>query len=322
MTWGVLRRLVLVALVLAAVIAIAPNSSIVFDDRRHFAAELPDAAGIRAEDEVRVAGVVVGEVSGIAARGDRVVVEFDLDHDVSITADTQTEVKLATLLGKRYLNLEPGKGTPVDSGGTLRLANAHGTYTVERFWIDSGESIQKLDPSTLSDAVDVLAKDLQGSPQANREALDGLTSLSQTVVKRDEQIERLLAATRSVTDEAVAQRADLVQLLKRGDKVFRMVEDRKEAIDLLLKDSRALVHELTSMARQTKVPMEQALRDLQSILDVLVAHRDDLARTLQIADPALRLYVNSAGDGPWLGVNAPYVIFPDNFWCVRKDIGC
>lgn len=317
-----MKRLVLIALVLAAVVAIAPNSSIVFDDRRHFTAELPDAAGIRADDEVRVAGVVVGEVSGIAAKGDRVLVEFDLDKDVTITSDTQTEVKLATLLGKRYLNLEPGKATPVASGGTLGLANARGTYTLERFWVDSGGSIGKFDPSALSDAVDVLAKDLNGSPQANREALDGLASLSQTVVKRDDQVARLLKATRSVTEEAVAQREELVQLLTRGDKVFQMVEDRKEAIDALLEDSRALVLELTSLSRRTKVPMEKALHDLQSILAVLVAHRDDLARTLQVADPALRLYVNSAGDGPWLGVNAPYVIFPDNFWCVRQDIGC
>jgi phospholipid/cholesterol/gamma-HCH transport system substrate-binding protein len=60
------------------------------------------------------------------------------------------------------------------------------------------------------------------------------------------------------------------------------------------------------------------------VLGTLVKHRDDLAKTLQLADPAMRLYVNSAGDGPWLGVNAPYVIFPDSYWCVvmKKDIGC
>ena len=125
-------------------------------------------------------------------------------------------------------------------------------------------------------------------------------------------------------DEAVAQRKQLVQLMSRGDKVFRMVEKRKEAIDALLRDSRALVNQLADMAERNQVPMTSALRGLRTVLGTLVKHRDDLAATLKRADPALRLYVNSAGDGPWLGVNAPYMIFPDSYWCLvmKEAIGC
>lgn len=288
-----------------------------------YTAELPDAAGIRPGDSVRMAGIDIGEVTGLAARGDRVVVDFELDREAPLTTDTRTEVKLASLLGERYLELEPGKAGRLGDGGKLPLANAFGAYTLERFWLEQGGKLGELDLGALSQAVDVLSQDLAGSPKTTRAALDGLTALSRTVTKRDQQIGRLLASTRAVTDEVVAQRTQLVRLMQNADQVFQMVQQRRDAIDSLLRDSRALVLDLTRLARTTRDPMEQSLKKLRTILSVLTRQRDELARTLELADPALRLYVNSAGDGPWIGVNAPYFVLPDSFWCLmRTDIGC
>lgn len=318
-----MKRLLMAGVALAVLLTLLTQSTQLFGVRRSFTAELPDAAGIRAGDEVQVAGLPVGEVTGIAAHGDRVYVDFRLDEDVPLTDDTRTEVKLATLLGERYLDLVPGDGDELEGGERIGLEHAHGSYMLERFWVENGDALSRFDVNALSDAVDVLATDLNGDPRANRQALDGLANLAETVSTRDAQIGRLLTATRSVTDEAVAQRDELVQLMQRGDQVFQMVQARKDAIDALLRDSRSLVRTLTAMARRTKAPMTAALRDLRTILKVLVENRDELEKTLQIADPALRLYVNSAGDGPWLGVNSPYFIFPDSYWCsTLKDIGC
>jgi len=319
-----LKRILWPLLIIAALIAVIGPARNLFGGHWDYSADLPDAAGIRAGDDVRVAGIDVGDVRSIAAKGDRVHVEFRLDRDVPLTVDTRTEVKLATLLGKRYLKLTPGRGQRLAEGESVDLSHAYGSYTLERFWIEHGGDVGQFDMGALSDAVDVLASDLSGSPSANRDALDGLGDLSEIAQRRDAQVARLLTLTRSVTDEAVDQRKQLVQLMTRGDKVFRMVEKRKEAIDLLLRDSRALVIQLTDMAERNQVPMTSAMKDLRVVLGTLVKHRDDLAKTLQLADPAMRLYVNSAGDGPWLGVNAPYVIFPDSYWCVvmKEDIGC
>lgn len=318
-----MKRLLVVGVWVIVLLAVSVQARALFGERRSFTAELPDAAGLRAGAEVQVAGIAVGEVREVTAEGDRVKVEFRLDDDVPLTEDTRTEVKLATLLGTRFLNLTPGKAAELDEGGTIDLSRAVGNYTLERAWLENGDAVGRFDPAVLSEAVDVLARDLNGSPEANRAALDGLADLADLVTRRDAQLTRLLSATRSVTDEAVAQREEITQLMERGDKVFAMLQARKKAIDALLRDTRAMVTDLTALAQRTKRPMAEALRQLRTILGVLVEHRDDLAATLRIADPALRLYVNSAGDGPWLGVNAPYAIFPDSLWCnVLKDIGC
>lgn len=285
--------------------------------------ELPDAAGIRGGDDVRIAGIDVGSVRGIAARGDKVIVEIHLDRGVEVPAATRTEVKLGSLLGQRYLDLRPGKGRPLNDGDTIALAHASGAYTIERFWIDSAPALTQLDLGALSKAVDVLSTDLAVSPDSSRDALTGLSAVAQIAVRRDAQLGKLLAATRTVTDEVVAQREQITSLMGNADEVFTMIAQRRQALDVLLRESRQLVTDLGAMAKTNAAPMAEALTQLRTILGVLRQHRKDLADTLKLASPAMRLYVNSSGDGPWLGVNAPYFIMPDSFWCLtRKDIGC
>lgn len=317
------RRTVLVAVGL--VIALVAGVAIVRTLRggTDLDVQLPDAAGIRSGDPVRIAGIDVGKVRRIAATGDRVTVRVHLDRGVAVRSGTRTEVKLSSLLGQRYLELQPGSGRPLHDGATLPLANATGAYTIERFWLDSAPTLTGLDLKTLSRAVDVLSTDLAVSPKSSHDALAGLSAVAGIVTKRDAQISALLDATREVTDQVVAQRAQLTRLMTNADQVFTMIAQRRQAIDLLLRRTRALVTDLNAMARTNAKPMAAALTQLHTILTVLRRHRDDLERTLQVAAPAMRLYVDSAGDGPWLGVNAPYFILPDSFWCLtRKDIGC
>lgn len=316
-----MKRRVGVAVVLAILVVALVATKVFGAHGSSYALELPDAAGLRAGDAVQVAGVTVGKVTQVDADGDRVEVGFHLDSKVPLTKDTHSEVKLATLLGTRFLSLTPGKGAALAAGHTIDLTYASGTYTLEQFWVDHGNDLKKLNLGSLSQAVDVLSQDLNGSPSTNRAALDGLANLAEMVTNRQAQISQLLAATRSVTDEVVAQRQQVLDVMKHGDQIFQMLEQRRQAITALLKNSRTLILQLTTLAQQTSGPMTSALRDLRTILSTLVQQRDSLKSALDMADPALRLYVNSAGDGPWLGVNAPYFIFPDAYWCL-KGVGC
>ena len=84
-----------------------------------------------------------------------------------------------------------------------------------------------------------------------------------------------------------------------------------------------MIRQLNTLAATNDKPMHQALTRMRSVMDTLVAHRAELDRTLQLAGPAMRMYTNSLGDGPWLGVNAPYFVLPDSFYCLTGSAkGC
>ena len=287
-----------------------------------YVAQLHNAAGIRAGDEVRIAGIQVGSVSSIAAKGPLVEVDFTVDRDVALTTDTRTEVKLGSLLGQRFLQLSPGDGPRLPRGGTLPLADADDSYTLEQFWLDSSPVIGELDLPTLTKAIDVLTQSTSSS-SSTRAALAGLTAVADLVNRRSTQLTQLVSATRTVTDQVLAQKTQLTSLLTHGSQVFSLIAARRDAIARLLADGRSLVVDLTSMARANSAPTRTALAHLHGILAVLERQEADLTTTLRLANPAMRLYVNSAGDGPWVGVNAPGLILPDSWWCLQlRGIGC
>lgn len=281
-----------------------------------YTAELPHAGGLRAGDTVRVAGLEIGTVSSVRAEGDTVVVDFSTDPDVALTTDTTIQVKLVSLLGKRYLELDPGEDDRLPEGGTLAKDLAIDSYTIEQFFLDATPKIEELDLDVMQQAITTLSTDLAVAPEDLRGALQGMTEVSRMVSDRDDQLRALLSSTRAVTGTVLDQQDQLDALMRDAGLVMRMVVERREAIAMLLRDARSLVTEITTLVRENTDELEPALRQARTVLRTLNEHEDDLDEILRLSGPTMRYYTNATGDGPWLGVNAPYFVFSDDFWCV------
>lgn len=287
----------------------------------HYTALFPDAAGIAKGDDVRVAGINVGRVTEVKARGASVQVSFTTDR--ALTEDTRTGVKIGSLLGDRYLQLKPGKGAKLSSGATIPLDQAEGSYTLDRFWMDATVVNGQLDLDTMSQAIDVLAKDLNTPAADTQQALQGLGELSTIAAKRSDQVDHLISSIQSVTALVNGQMERIDQITTNADQIMVAVNNRHQALTELIRSTRQMIRQLNTLAATNDKPMHQALTRMRSVVDTLVDHRKELDRTLQMAGPAMRLYTSSLGDGPWLGVNAPYFVLPDDFYCLTGSAkGC
>ena len=86
-------------------------------------AAFSEAGGLKANDEVRIAGVRVGKVEKVELDGDHVKVTFRVDTSAEFGKETGAAIKVKTLLGAMYLALEPagsgqlrrGREIPVDA---------------------------------------------------------------------------------------------------------------------------------------------------------------------------------------------------------------
>lgn len=286
---------------------------------------LRHAAGLKPGDDVRVAGLKVGKVATVRADRDQVDVGFSLDEapaDLGITDDSAVEVKLLSILGQRFLALSPGKGRALADGGTIAVEHAVDSYTIERFWLESTPQVESLDLQRIQRAVDVLATDLKVTPDALRDAVDGIAGVSAMVTGREQQIDDLLSSTRAVTSLVLRQTDALDRVMTNGTAVMLMVQQRKETLRVLLRDVHRFVTGLTTVVRRSAPQLAPALRDLQTVLKVLQQHREDLDRTMALAGPTMRVFTNATGDGPWLGVNAPWAIVPDDLVCSITPEDC
>ena len=69
-------------------------------------ADLEDVSGVQAGNEVRVAGVRVGRVTGTELRPSAARIEMEIEADVQLPVETRLEVKLKTLLGQKFIDLQ------------------------------------------------------------------------------------------------------------------------------------------------------------------------------------------------------------------------
>lgn len=69
---------------------------------------LSDAAGVVANNAVKIAGVEVGRVAKIGVEGDRARLLLRVDPEVILFANSHAQVRAKSLLGEKYIQLNPG----------------------------------------------------------------------------------------------------------------------------------------------------------------------------------------------------------------------
>ncbi len=288
-------------------------------------ARLRHAAGLEPGDDVRIAGLKAGKVTAVTAERDQVDVRFSLTGapgDLGVTEDSTVQVKLLSILGERFLALSPGQAGALGDGDTIAVEHAVDSYTIEEFWLESTPQIEALDLDRMQRAVDVLATDLDLTPTTLRDALDGIAGVSAIATSREAQLDALLSSIRKVTDLVLDQTDELDKVLANGTTVLLMVQQRKDTLRALLADAHRFVTGLAALVRTTAPQLEPTLRDLRKVLRVLDQHRAQLDKTLELAGPTMRVFTNATGDGPWLGVNAPWAIVPDDLVCSITPEDC
>ena len=242
-------------------------------------------------------------------------VEFTADKGVDVARTARAEIKLATILGQHYLDLVPGKGDRLDGGGTIPLAQTKSAYTIDKFQVDANDAVQTIDDKALATAVNTLSHNLDGDPDATREALKGIAQVSKTVASRDDELRRLISSTRTVTDVVHGQQGNLMRLLGDSDKVAAMINERRETIRLLLRSTRSMVHEVTLLVRDNSKQLRPTLIQLKTLMGTLVKNKDYLDRTLKAVTAQSRYFANATGNGPWIEVFAPDFLITDNIFC-------
>jgi len=83
-------------------------------------AQVADADGMSAGSDVRIAGRLVGQVISVQAAGDHTTITFHVNSgDWPLPSDTTASVRLATLLGQKYIQLNPGHASDQLADGAV-----------------------------------------------------------------------------------------------------------------------------------------------------------------------------------------------------------
>lgn len=92
-----------------------------FRQRYNLTLLVPDAAGIRTGDPVRMRGVNIGRVRGFAIRGKDVAIRLELSRDYPIPNDSYVVLQSANVFGEMAAEVVPGKSPqPLNWGDSIQ----------------------------------------------------------------------------------------------------------------------------------------------------------------------------------------------------------
>ncbi len=263
-----------------------------------YSAEFSEAAGIQADDEVRIAGIKVGTVSEVELDRDRVVVSFKV-KDAWVGDRTRAEIKIKTLLGQKFLALQPDGADVLDPGTRIPRERTAAPYDVLEAFRGLAETVDGVDTTQLARSFEVISETFADTPDEVRGALNGLQSLSKTISSRDTELANLLDNTKQISKTLADRDAEVVTLLADGNLLLAELNNRQQAITALLRGTQALSTELQGLVSDNNGQLGPVLKSLDQLTAMLQRNQTALGEGIKKFAPFARQFNNAIGNGRW-----------------------
>lgn len=279
-----------------------------------------DAAGLRSGDDVKVAGVKVGRVTGIHAEREEglVRVEWVVNKGVDIRDGAGADIALETLLGSKFIritNADVGdelmadlpraeRLIPFEECGADGLCEARTTTPVDVFDLtrDATERIEATDNDKLNTLINQLADITAGKRATITDLISGVNQVSSAINEREAQLEALLDQADELAANLAAKDETLVQLIDSSRTILDFLVQRREELAVALGAGSDAVRSLSVLIDTNRAQLDAILDDLHPTLAVVDANLPDLNRALAMAGPGFLGQSTAGSHGPWLDI--------------------
>lgn len=299
------RNTVRIGVVGLTVLALLAGAAFNVDDLpligsgNRYSAAFREAGGLKSGDEVRIAGVKSGEVDEVDLEGSHVRVAFRLRGGPELGTRTGAAIRVKTILGAKYLALEPKGPGRLPEGSRIPLSRTTPAYDVVEAFSDLTTTSEKVETERLAKAMDTLSRTFEDSPAEVRASIKGLSKLSRTVSSRDRKLRELLRHTKGVSGVLADRSKDVTTLAKDGDQLFKEIQARRKVIHSLLQNAVRLSVQLSLFVEENRRQVGTALKRLHTVVRMLKRNQESLDRSAKLLAPFSRVFTNTLGSGPW-----------------------
>jgi phospholipid/cholesterol/gamma-HCH transport system substrate-binding protein len=207
------------AVLLGLLVNINLNLSAPWTTTHTLSAQVTDVDGISVSSDVRIAGRAVGQITAVAAQGNYSTVTFHVDEgDWPLPGDTSASIRLATLLGQKYLQLNPGsdRAHPFADSATIALKSTKPVVDFDQIL----NTFNKPTRDALTSLIRTGASAVQGQEGTLQQLIPDLRDLSVhsvaptgELVTRNSEINNILVNLGTTADQLNKSGADLVGVI-------------------------------------------------------------------------------------------------------------
>ena len=272
-------------------------------DRIPLHAVLADASGIRQGDQVRVAGVPVGQVTGVGVEQGQARLTVSVDATLALPSDTLLAVSWVDLTGRRQVDLVPGEATSVLAAGD-EISRTRPAADLGQLTAELGPLVQVLDPERLNDLLGSVDQVLSASTDDLTQLTGDLAALLETVGSRDQALAQMITDY----DTVATTLADREQQIRRVvDDLVAVTEAFGGTEDVLgptIDDASSVLAALDDFLADNTDDLGAVVDDLAVLVETASGRADELGTGLQDLPAALRALFGVLRHGDYLQVDA------------------
>jgi len=277
---------------------------------------LDSADGLYPGSDVLIGGAKAGSVSDIRLDGGLALVSITLDDAFApVHTDARVTVRPKSLLGEKYVALDPGSGDALPSGSRLP------TTQVARA-VDLQDVVNTLDAPTreklrtlvieLGGGLAGRGLDVNQTISYGRQDMDNLATIANTLAARDADLQQVIQGLSQVTTELARsdRRQELGALIQNSETLLHSLAQQDAQIKRLLDQTNAALSRSNTALGGAATPLNGIFQQAPRTIDLLNGLTTDLGggadamlqgNNLQIFDAGMKYGTNvfggSATDG-------------------------
>jgi phospholipid/cholesterol/gamma-HCH transport system substrate-binding protein len=250
-----------------------------------------DAAGIVEGDNVTVAGLPAGTVKDIRVERGLVAMELGIEDGIALTKDSNAEIVIETLLGRRSVAVVNGQeDRPLQDGDVIPVDRTTTPIDITELGDIQVELLEASDADAFEGFLLDIAEITEGKAAEVDALVTGLNRVLEAVDARRLQLVRLIESLRTISTTLGSRDDNIVRIIDNLNVVLGNLEDRQQELETLLESTASASVETADLVRRNRAVLDSTLHHLTDDLDVLGNHQLDLAAGIAYLENAVQGY--------------------------------
>src|SRR4051794_18721733 len=300
-TVGKLVAFFAVCALFTAYLAFTIGNIHLFEHTYTVSATFDDATGLLKDDNVKVAGVVVGKVNSVKIDQGKAKVEFTVKDSVKVPSDSEVAIRWRNLIGQRYVYVYPGTASTVVRNGNT-LTKTRSVVDVGELFNRLGPIVQAIDPHDVNTFLDTIVQALDGNTDKIRESIDNLAVVAQSLGSRDQQIGRLIDNVNTVAGAINDRDAQIRTVLDNLVLISQTFSQNTDVLDTAVTELGDFSDNFGSLLANNSAQIDRIVANLNAVVSEVKVKLPALDSILsELDEAAKRLAANRYGE--WLNNN-------------------
>jgi phospholipid/cholesterol/gamma-HCH transport system substrate-binding protein len=263
-----------------------------------------DVTSLQIGDDVRMAGVRIGSVTGIHVTHRREAeVSFDISADVHLASTITAKIRFRNLVGQRYLELDQGAGSPDDpwpSGRTIGLNRTTPALDLTLLFNGFQPLFSALQPKDINELSYEIIQVFQGEGTTVSDLLTRTASLTSSLADRDQLIGQVIDNLTRVLQTVNAHRNGLSStIISLKELVSGLAEDRG-AVRSVVSNLAGLTTTVSGLLRSGRPGLKTSIDSLGALSANLANNDGEVEQFLHNLPRKLNQVGRTASYGSWI----------------------